>query len=223
MRRRRENVPSRIQRQAPRVRRMFSTRSPLRPACWAAEENAAAAAAAASHPRRSQRIAKRQPWRSSHISAGPCDVIDAGSTSASIELLGVVSLTTPARRRRCRRCPSARTSAARSRSDRRSPPASPAAAAAAPPRCDRRHGCRGRTSRPARRPCCRRRRGRTAPPSYRCSAAASAGSAASCPRTPDWCYRPAGSPRRCRTRSRRRRASSGSRGSFPSGRLVRRR
>jgi hypothetical protein len=31
--------------------------------------------------------------------------------------------------------------------------------------------------------------------------AASTGSAANCPRTPDWCYRPAGSPRRCRTRS----------------------
>ena len=87
----RQNVPSRIRRaSSPRsrgrrlaasswsrctstVRRMFSTRSALRPACRAPKRTAATAAAAASHPRSASALRSSQPWRSSHISAGPCD------------------------------------------------------------------------------------------------------------------------------------------------------
>ena len=55
------------------VHYMQSTRSALRPACRAPKRTAAAAAAAASHPSNVSTLRSSQPWRSSHISAGPCD------------------------------------------------------------------------------------------------------------------------------------------------------
>ena len=54
------------------VRRMFSMRSAVRPACRAPKSTAATAAAAASHPRSASTLRSSQPWRSSHISAGLC-------------------------------------------------------------------------------------------------------------------------------------------------------
>jgi Transposase len=87
----RQNVPSRIRRaSSPRlrgrrvaasswsrctstVRRIFSTRSALRPACRAPKRTAATAVAPASHPRSVSTLRSSQPSSSSHISAGPCD------------------------------------------------------------------------------------------------------------------------------------------------------
>ena len=172
----RQNVPSRIRREARRDREdgEWQPRAGLgrrrSVACARHARRCGRPAGRRKEPRRRQppqQAIRGVPTHCEAASSGGAatstqpfaPVIDAGSTSASIGCLGVVSLTKPARRRRWRRCPSARTSAARSPPDRRSPPALPAAAASSPPSSDRRRRYRGRTSRPARRPCCRRHRG----------------------------------------------------------------